>query len=245
MAAPYTIILRRKPTDWFHAIRWNTQTDQLEHGSWYAGTLYPKRADVSFDGQLLVFLAMDPGANTFNRISHAPSLTPVVEVPADGTYRGGGYWLSTSLLRLNGWFTYAKLRRKKVEEVLPLLLDEYEEELGDEGVLYRRLDRDGWRRIGTGDAWSNQPTAAHPTLHMRHVGYKNGTLHFKFWLAEYPALIPDTADWACWDSLGQLLFACKGSVYKFGLEDLPSGAPKTVIDLAHLTPPQGRGTEPR
>lgn len=155
----------------------------MEHGSWYAGTLYPKRADVSFDGKWLVFLAMDPGAVTFNRMARPPLLTPVVEVPADGTYRGGGYWESASLLRLNGWFTYAKGRRKKVEDALPqsLALAEYEDELGDEGVLYHRLLRDGWRRVGDAEAsWCQQLTASHPTLHMLEAGYKNGTLHFTF-----------------------------------------------------------------
>lgn len=49
-AAPYTVILRRKPTDWFHVPRWNTQTDALEHGTWYAGTLHPKRADGTYRG---------------------------------------------------------------------------------------------------------------------------------------------------------------------------------------------------
>lgn len=244
MAAPYTIILRRKPTDWFHAMRWNTQTDQLEHGSWYAGTLYPKRADVSFDGRLLVFLAMDPGANTFNRISHPPCLKPVVEVPADGTYRGGGFWGAASVLRTNGWFAYAKGRRRKVEDGLPPNLalnaygDEYGDELGDEGVLYRRLARDGWQRVAaTDDEWWNQPSTAHPTLRMLHAGHKNGTMQFRFWLAEFPALIPDTAEWVCWDCLGQLLFANKGVVYKFGLDALATGRPTTVIDLEHLAPP--------
>ncbi len=202
--APYTIILRRKPTNWFHVMRWNTQTDHMEHGSWYAGTLYPKRADVSFDGDWLVFLAMDPGSNTFNRMARPPLLTPIVEVPADGTYRGGDYWESASQLHLNGWLTYAK----------------------------------GWRRVGDTDAaWCQQPTATHPSLHMREAGYKNGTLHFKFWLDAYPALIPDTADWACWDCLGQLLFTNKGSVYKFALDDLARGLPTTVVDLEHLAPP--------
>ena len=241
-AAPYTVIFRRKPTDWFHVLRWNTQIDTLEHGSWYAGTLYPKRADVSFDGEWMVFLAMDPGSNTFNRIARPPLLTPVAEVPADGTYRGGGYWESASVLRPNGWFAYAKGRRKKVEDGLPpnwaldVYGDEYGDELGDAGVLYRRLARDGWHE-GAADEWWNRPTAAHPTLRMLHTGYKNGTMQFKFWLTEFPTLIPDMAEWACWDCLGQLLFANKGVVYKFGLDALASGQPTTVIDLEHLAPP--------
>lgn len=255
-SAPYTVVLRRKPTDWFHVLRWNTETDQIEHGAWFRGTLYPKRTDVSFDGRFLVFLAMDPGAATFNRISHPPLLDPIVEVPADGTYRGGGYWGTQSLLRLNGWFTYAKGRRKKVEDTLPIALDEYEEELGDPGVLYRRLIRDGWCRAGENwgietrlqrpdyafdcigdDGWSNQPTPAHPTLRMVNAGFWNGTLQFKFWLAEFPTLVHEKADWACWDSLGQLLVASAGSLYKYGLDDIHAGTPKTVVNLEHLAPP--------
>jgi hypothetical protein len=48
-AAPYVVVLRRKPTKWFHVLRWNTETDLIEHGSWFKGTLYSERADVSFE----------------------------------------------------------------------------------------------------------------------------------------------------------------------------------------------------
>jgi hypothetical protein len=254
-SAPYTVVFRRKPTDCFHVLRWNTETDQIEHGAWFAGTIYPKRADVSFDGNWLVFLAMDPGAATFNRVSSPPLLNPVVEVESTGTYRGGGYWETQSLLRLHGWFTFRE-GKQKVQEALPFAVENYEEELGELGVLYRRLARDGWYRVGDNwgiqteiqqpdyglncigdDGWQSQPTPAHPALRMVNTGYRYGTHHFKFWLAEFPTLINDKADWACWDSLGQLLFSHAGAIYKYGLDDIYAGTPKTVIDLEHLTPP--------
>jgi len=254
-SAPYTVVLRRKPTDWFHVLRWNTDTDEIENGAWFHGTLYPTRTDLSFDGRFLVLLAMEKGAS-FNRISHPPQLTPIHESDADGTYRGGGYWESPAHLRLNGWTIEAWDGRKKIEETLSVSLETYQDELGETGVLYQRLRRDGWCRAGdnwgitnrsdsphyshtcTGDdGWTNQPDADHPTLRMVNTGYKNGRLQFKFCLEEFPRLIPEQADWACWDALGQLLFACAGSLYKYALDDIRAGIARTVINLEHLSPP--------
>ncbi|MDP1977367.1 hypothetical protein [Undibacterium sp.] len=251
-SASYTVVLRRKPTDWFHVLRWNTETDEIENGAWFHGTLYPTRADLSFDGRFLVFLALEKGIACLNRISHAPLLTQIHEAEANGTYRGGGYWESPTHLRLNGWTIEARDGRKKVEETLSATLETYEDELGETGVLYQRLRRDGWSRAGdnwgntsqsgnhicTGDdGWTNQPSAAHPTLRMVNTGYKNSSLQFKFWLEEFPKLIPEQADWACWDALGQLLFSCAGSLYKYALDDIRAGTARTVINLEHLSPP--------
>lgn len=264
-AAPYTVVLRRKPTNWFHVLRWNTLTDQIEHGSWYAGTLYPKRADVSFDGNWMVFLAMDPGADTRNRISHPPLLTPVVDLAATGTYHGGGYWENESLLRLNGWdWPFMKGLKDKVEATLPHAIESYEEELGDLGVLYRRLSRDGWIRSGENwgietrveskdyvfqcvddDGWECRPTANHPALRMAYTGFKKGTLQFKFWLEGFPDLIQAETDWACWDCLGQLLLARHGVLYKYGIDDIHAGVAKTRLDLEYLSPPVDLGPKSR
>jgi len=234
-SAPYTVVLRRKPTDWFHVLRWNTDTDEIENGAWFHGTLYPTRTDLSFDGRFLVLLSMEKGAS-FNRISHPPLLTPIYESEADGTYRGGGYWESPTHLRLNGWTIEAWNGRKKIEETLSANVETYEDELGETCVLYQRMRRDGWHSTGDGD-WINQPTAAHPILKMVNTGYKNGRLRFRFLLEEFPKLIPEQADWTCWDALGQLLFACAGSLYKYALDDIRAGIARTVINLEHLSPP--------
>ncbi|MEM7773351.1 MAG: hypothetical protein AAF327_22955, partial [Cyanobacteria bacterium P01_A01_bin.37] len=63
--SPYVLVIRRKPSKCFHIIRWNTKTDRLEHGSWFNGKLYPKRCDISFDGQWMVYLAMGDSGNTW------------------------------------------------------------------------------------------------------------------------------------------------------------------------------------
>lgn len=256
-AAPFVTVFRRKPTNWWHVLRWNTATDQVEHGSWFRGTLYPKRADVSFEGDYLVFLAMAPAPETWNRVSRPPLLSPMIEGPANGTYHGGGYWATESLLRLNGWRgPFMRSRFKLTQGAVPLVVEYYEEHTGDLGVLYPRLRRDGWARCGDNwgweerlkgseidttrvgdDGWKIQPSDHHPTLRMTRTGHVRGTDQFKFWLEEFPKLIPAKADWACWDCLGQLLFSCEGVLYKYGLNDIAAGTPKTVLDLEHLTPP--------
>lgn len=256
-AAPYVVVFRRKPTDWTHLLRWNTETDQIEQGAWHFGTLYPKRSDVSFDGQWMVFLALGNKGDTWNGISRPPSLETVFEDTGFGTYQGGGYWEEPDYLRLNGWGPGYKYSPKlAAPQDIAARIESYDEELGDQGVLYRRLARDGWVRCGENygqvtelqtseyalecigdDGWKNQPTANHPTLRMQYTGYRHGTLQFKFWLEEMPDLIDEKADWACWDSLGQLIYSSAGVLYKYKLCDLLTGQATSVIDLEYLSPP--------
>ncbi|MDX2211870.1 MAG: hypothetical protein SFY66_01155, partial [Oculatellaceae cyanobacterium bins.114] len=91
-ASPYVLIIRRKPSKCFHLILWNTQIDTLEYGSWFHGKLYPKRCDISFDGQWMVYLAMGASGNTWNGVCRLPYLRTVAEGSAMGTWFGGGYW---------------------------------------------------------------------------------------------------------------------------------------------------------
>jgi hypothetical protein len=260
-SAPYVVVIRRKPTDWFHVMRWNTATDQVEHSSWYKGKIFVKRSDVSFDGNWLIFLARDFGGyKAWNCIGHPPLLQPVVNVDSESTYHGGGYWSNESTLRLNGWsWPFFRDLKSKAQSTLPFTLEEYAEELEDFGVLYHRLTRDGWCRTGdnwgtktevessiyevqcTGDdGWKFQLTPEHPTLRMVYTGYRNGNHQFRFWLEEFPDLINVKTDWGCWGCLGQLILSCEGILYKYDINGFHEDKPKTVINLEHLTPPDVR-----
>lgn len=53
--APVGIIFRRGPSRWVHLAKWNTATDTFEHGQWFHGRIYPRRSDLSPNGQLLVY----------------------------------------------------------------------------------------------------------------------------------------------------------------------------------------------
>lgn len=59
-AAPRILIIRRGPSRVYHLALWHTDTDTVEHGSWFRGQLYVYRCDLSWDGQWLVYFAMGP-----------------------------------------------------------------------------------------------------------------------------------------------------------------------------------------
>jgi hypothetical protein len=250
--APFVIVIRRKPSKRFHVIRWNTKSDNLEHGSWFHGKLYPYRCDVSFDGQWMVYLAMGASGNTWNGVCQPPFLRSVVTGPNMGAWFGGGYWRDRQTLLLNQW--------QPAKGSVPFQLGELRAEFGGEdlSVLYPRWKRDGWQRRGDDfgtnqevtnaskysvecvgdDGWKNKPSRKHPTLVVRYVGYLTHGYTFRFSLDDFPELLDDHVDSACWDSLGNLLYARQGILHKYSLSDLKSGRPGTVVDLEPLLPPR-------
>ena len=56
--ADVALILRRGPASWYHLILWHTDTDTFDHGAWFRGRIYEERCDLSPDGQLFVYFAL-------------------------------------------------------------------------------------------------------------------------------------------------------------------------------------------
>jgi len=216
--SPYVLVIRRKPSKRFHVIRWNTNTNALEHGSWFNGKLYPKRCDISFDGQWMIYLAMGATGETWNGISRAPFLRAVAESSNTGTWYGGGYWANGQTLLLNEW--------KPEKGTVPFNVKEITSEFGGEdlGVLYPRWRRDGWKRLGDNfgtnrqltnpkkytvvcdgdDGWGHKPTPEHPLLTSTFIGYLTHGYTFKFELECENSPIDDLVDsaevcmtWSC------------------------------------------------
>jgi hypothetical protein len=253
--APIVCIIRRKPSKCFHVIKWNTSTDEMEHGSWFHGKLYPLRCDVSFDGQWMVYLAMGAGGNTWNGICNPPWLKTVCDAPNMGTWGGGGYWKRQDSLLMSSW------EPKTAPPGLPFRIGPNRSRYGeDQGVLYPRLERDGWRRAGefgeerrlanpkklmvvceNDPGWFWKPTSTHPTLRVYYRGYLDHGYTFEFALDEHPGLLDRSVEWATWDSLGQLVFARAGRVARYGLEDFAYGRPSFEQDLEALAPPRPEG----
>jgi hypothetical protein len=228
--APIVCIIRRKPSKCFHVIKWNTSNDEFEHGSWFHGKLYPLRCDVSFDGQWMVYLAMGADGKTWNGICKPPWLRTVCDAPNMGTYGGGGYWENQDKLLLASW------QPATLPPALPFQMAPSRSRYGgDQGVLYPRLERDGWRRVGPSVdlGWIWRPTSAHPALRARYLGEHA----FQFALDEYSWLLGSDVEWATWDSLGQLVFTRAGRVAKYRLEDFVFGKPSFEQDLEALAPP--------
>lgn len=244
--APKCLIVRRKPSKAWHLMLWDTETDSIEHGSWFSGTLYPNRFDLSWDGKWLVYFAMGRG-QVWTGICKPPKLTTTCHWNQSTTYYGGGVFVRDNLARLNtqDMVLESKFRRAAGINDLDFKLEVLEPFDGgeDEGVLYPRLRRDGWKNVGQMpdscqelmshyDPWTNQPTASHPTLNMWYRGVpssrsrKDGGFRiFDFALDSHPDLL-EKANWATWDCLGQLLVSRKGVIERFTLEDLKQTQPQ-------------------
>jgi hypothetical protein len=231
-ASPVVCIIRRKPSKCFHIIKWNTSNDEFEHGSWFHGKLYPMRCDVSFDGQWMVYLAMGANGETWNGICNPPWLKTIWDAPNMGTWGGGGYWESEDKLLLTSW------EPETVPPALPFQIAQNRSRYGgDPGVLFPRMERDGWRRVGPSVdlGWIWRPTSAHPTLRARYRGYPH---EFEFGLDEHPGLLDPAVEWATWDSLGQLVVTRAGRILKYGLQALEDGRPSFERDFETLSPPR-------
>lgn len=258
--APTAIVIRRKPSDTFHILRWNTQTDEIEHGSWFTGRIYPWRCDVSPDGNWMVYLAQSADASTsWNGICQPPWLRTTLDWENSGTWHGGGCFLNQDQLLANPGYSrgnMAEALRKngklvpfKVSESLPHPYGE------DEGVLFFRLIRDGYAFAGPpapkdapGPPWAYAPddqklwqwkfSPEHPLLSFRYLGYEMGRGRvFSFQIEGAEELLKE-ANWATWDSLGQLLVAREGRLERYTLECIQTGAPASTIDLERLVPPR-------
>ena len=245
--APYVVILRRKPSKTYHVIRWNTQRDKFEHGSWFDGHLYVMRSDVSFDGKWMVYLARGASGQTWNGCCQLPFLKTHLEADAPGTYFGGGFWKDQNTLLTNFW--------PDTRGTIPFRVDpmpNYGTE--DLGVVIPRMERDGWVRNGDNrgtdrkisgpkymvakdgdDGWNWQFQKRGPTLKAFYRGYLEHGYTFEFRLREYPDLLDREVEWATFDAIGNLVFTRAGWVYRYSRSDLSKGKPGFAADLNPLT----------
>jgi len=99
-AAPVALVLRRGPSDWYHLIRWNTAQDTFEHGAWFRGRIYEERCDLSPDGELFLYFALQGSRwrtsyqGSWTAVSRPPWLHALGLWPQGDTWGGGGTFLS-------------------------------------------------------------------------------------------------------------------------------------------------------
>ena len=246
--APVVVIISRKPSRVFHIAVWNTQKDTIEHGSWFDGKLYVKRCDVSFDGKWLVYLAMGAGGQTWNGCCRLPFLKTHLEGDNFGSWNGGGYWPNRKTLLLNAWTA--------VRGSVPFATTPLNAGMGEDfTVLYPRMRRDGWTRMGDNygamrkvpgakkytvvcegdDGWQWRHPKARMTLEARYTGYLDFGYTFAFTLREHPELIPADADWATWDAPGHLIVAHQGQAHRYTRAEIHAGKPGVSIDCNAFT----------
>jgi hypothetical protein len=103
--APVALVLRRGPSTWWHLLKWDLERLSLESGAWFAGTLYPRRSDISPDGQLFGYFALrssPPPWDTYFAVSKAPWLTALAAWRTGGTWTGGCQFFGDGRLAIAG-----------------------------------------------------------------------------------------------------------------------------------------------
>jgi hypothetical protein len=94
--APVALMLRRGPSRWCHLILWHTDTDTFEHGAWLQGRIYEERCDLSPDGELFLYFALQGSRwrtsyrGSWTAVSRAPWLHALALWPQGDTWGGGG-----------------------------------------------------------------------------------------------------------------------------------------------------------
>jgi hypothetical protein len=103
--APVALVVRRGPSAWWHLLKWDLERLSLEPGAWFAGTLYPRRSDISPDGRLFGYFALrssPPPWDTYFAVSKAPWLTALAAWRTGGTWTGGCQFFRDGRLAIAG-----------------------------------------------------------------------------------------------------------------------------------------------
>ena len=104
--APIALILRRKPTKWYHLIKWNLTDNTLEHGAWFKGRLYEASCDISPDGHYFLYKAFQGSrfatayTDSYTALSTVPWLKAHWLHPVGTTYEGGGYFVDNQHIKI-------------------------------------------------------------------------------------------------------------------------------------------------
>lgn len=262
--ADVAVIFRRGPSKRVELVRWDTRADTFERGHWFHGRIYERRADLSPDGELLVYFASKISRRTladaegysyaWTAVSRPPWLTALALWPRGDCWHGGGVWLGPRRLLLNHRPEVAILHpehRPRGLQVEPNPAAQGE----DDPIFSRRLARDGWELLREWEVeWMREAlgfvTHAPELRARRHPGglpYRvtlerrlDGLKYRETFGVEGPAgpvpLPPGRIDWVDWDHRGRLVVLHSGGVRAAEVAMGGVGEPRTLIDLTADTP---------
>ena len=102
--ANVAIVFRRGPSKWWHILRWDLHALALESGAWLQGQLYPRRSNVSPDGQLIGYFALKGRWGAYFAVSKAPWATALASWKTGGTWTMGCVFGPQRKLIMHGVF---------------------------------------------------------------------------------------------------------------------------------------------
>lgn len=262
--SPLAVLFRRGPSNSVLLIKWDTSNDTFEPGQWLRGRIYERRCDLSPKGDLLVYFAGNQRKPyyTWSAISRPPWLKALAFWPKGDAWGGGGQWISSRKLALNhraGELVLAE------DTVLPkwLTVVPFGERPGwgeDDPIWMSRLERDGWKLIGTPAGTKNdfgarvwieydppitwrKPNPCRPkscALEMAICGIKERG--GPWYLVEHSVIRGEDkidklgrTDWADWSHSGDLLFAMDGCVFRVPCKDGNLAPLEDALNLADFT----------
>ncbi len=149
--APYGVVIRRGPSKQVCTIGWNREEDTFQIGQWLKGRIYERRSDLSPDGKLMIYFAMNgawtsESKGSWSAISRAPYLKAVGFWPQGNCWFGGGLFVDNDTYWLNGRYVPEPLTKPPLK--LSAGLSNFQDYGGEcPGVYYLRLLRDGWTLV--------------------------------------------------------------------------------------------------
>jgi hypothetical protein len=252
--APVGVILRRGPSAWVRMSLWHTDTDEIEHGQWFAGRVYERRCDLSPDGRLFTYFARkesartmaEVGADSWIAVSRPPWFTALALWTIGSTWCAGTHFHDERTLfaahittppdrgTLPPWLALTKD---------PLHLDR-SPEWTDRTVHFSRLLRDGWTPVPgletTNPCWERHSPDGQRTLIMTPRADASVTDYGGTHIDEYAlrderdgsTLEIAPATWAGWDQRGRLVVARNGALHEID----ESGARRLIASFNDQAP---------
>jgi hypothetical protein len=247
--APVVAVFRRGPSNWAHIGRWDLAAGRYEPGAWLGGRIFPRRSDLSPDGQYLCYFAHKPSSTwehgeAYVALSKLPWLTALHAFAACGTWTRGYFFAedgSRDNLQMEALPIPYGLRS------IPVVQFANERRRGwieaeDSPV---RDPTDTWDERRNTRMRKPQPGGAH-VLCVESMGVAGGEfgvdlavdgLAVRYSLESNNALERlDDVQWADWSKDGELLVATRSGSLQ--MLDLQGNGPRVLfkVDLSNLEP---------
>lgn len=148
------VVFRRGPSKEVATFLWDRKTDEFSLGQWLKGRIYERRADISPDGDKMIYFAMNgkwdsEARGSWTAVSKVPFLK-ALDLHAKGDcWEGGGLFLNDQSYWLNDRYFDERYTLKSLSGLACDSSARPEQHFGSEctGVYYPRLLRDGWQLV--------------------------------------------------------------------------------------------------